>query len=174
MSVTQVSDVTTQVWGGLADRRLPIGMWKAGDLGQGDASGGSVQVQLRFNSAGAPFNGNLFSLEQIIVTTSRDTNEDISIRTVNLGDFEVQWELRLVTIAVTGLSTSALEPVGAKNVSRQFLGSQRTRATDTVVLAEMVNVDTINLAFTGQGYIWGTRARSVQGGPRYPPDGLYL
>jgi len=172
MSVTAVGIIERREWGGLEDPRMPIGTWFSAGGVAGDASGGVATVTMQFQLFSAQaVSGDQFSLEQMTINNSGGVAENASVQMLNMGDGEQGWAVRLV-VTLTPLLIAAL-PADIAALKGIFLGGQAAQGADASLRTTVTNTLNAALFVTAEGYIWGSRARSVLGGPRKPAGALW-
>lgn len=171
MSVTDIVDVQRYVWGGYQNPQYPIGQWFGSTAVLGDASGGTQEVIFRFQPLAAEtLDANLYSCDQLSISTETETAQTGMIRTQNMGlDRDAQSQFQ--TLGGVGTGDSASRPNDLPH--RMFLGGQRNIGQLAALTVRIGNNNGLLLVASAEGYIWGSRVRSSRGGPLYPPGALY-
>lgn len=168
MSVTARFPIVRRKWQGWTNAAYPTGFWIAGGTATGDAGGGSLTVILEFNLVNAKRISEHFSLERLAINDAESVNRSVGL---SLTNFDV------VGTAVKAWRFEQVSATGGKLVidnssPRIFMGSQRVANLPV----EIVIVKT-NAPFTwnvvAEGYVWGARSLSAEGGFGRPADGLY-
>lgn len=178
MSVTGIATIRPRMWVGFDDPGLPIGAYLGYVFAAGDATGGSLALQLDFKPVGQPANGNWYNIEHIScskVGTGAQENihfaaqgfEEIpgisGTQQVYRGEFQG-----------TGSSAAALHYQQGFPPLPLFLGQSRPfapGATSWLMLA--ANVAGIFFEMQVQGYVWTPRSLMAPGGMRRPVDSAY-
>lgn len=174
MSIGAQVEVSRREWGGELNPSHPIGMWMGAGLVQGDASGGTMNLDFVFQLQGAPnLDSQIYSLEQIAIHVEAPTSQTISLRTSVLGELSAADEWAIELRAFTQGGDAAILPRDAGALKGTFMGSATAVGSTTALQVSAVNADGIDLIMSAQGYVWGARSRSVLGGPKRPVDGLY-
>jgi len=174
MSVSLDAPVRRREWGGVEDRRLPIGMWESQGVITGDATGGSAAVNLVFQPAAAPtLDGNLYSLEQLAIQVSEANARTARVATGNMGNLGGALTYAVDLQPVGGVGVAAMLGRDMDVFRGLFLGSAILTGSRVLLGVTLINTDTVLLIVQAEGYIWGSRSRSVLGGPQRPPAGLY-
>lgn len=172
MSIIVATAVRRREWGGEEDPRLPIGMWFNSLFLAGDATGGFAEVDFVFQFAAAPTrDGNLYNLEQLTIRTNTEVSDFGLLRTEGMGevDLELAYSVRFNAGPGTGFSGGTLTELRTP----VFLGSQIVQGDTAAFDVAISNVNLRQMRVVAEGYIWGSRSRSVLGGPRRPVGSLY-
>jgi len=173
MSVTATVPVDTREWGGDPDPRLPIASWFRQFSILGDAGGGFMRIIFVFQEAAAPtLDGSMYSLEQLTGILAGVATDDLLVQTNGLGDSSgaQSWIVALLNHA----STVTAPVIGRDSAFRgAFLGSVLAQGIEASLRFSTANINGGILNVTAEGYVWGSRSRSVLGGPKKPLGGLY-
>jgi len=176
MTVIGQSVVEGRRYSGFADPRFPIGYWQAALALTGDATGGSLVIDLLFQTALAGFlNSQMYSLERFSIHSTEGSQRTVRIGTVNMGGpstqpFSHRYGVALLLISDEGIL--ALEGESAV-LTPMFLGSPQNAGISASLSVFTQNVNTITVTFEAEGYRWSPRSVLVDGGPQRPPTGLY-
>jgi hypothetical protein len=173
MTIAVAVEIRNRPWRGYDDPGLPEGAWFAAGQSVGDASGGILNFQLRFKSAGEPRTNRFFNLEQLMVHLSTLT-QDFEIRTLNMDDWPaaVTQDFRWIIEGIAGPSTATTTLLQQR--LPVFLGRASTPGAIGALEVITANPTAANIAaFYAQGYWWGPRSVLAENGLRRPVDGLY-
>jgi len=175
MSVIGAIPVEYQRFSGYRDFRYPEGFWFASVSAVGDASGGTVNLQLTFAAAINVRNSRLYSVEQLSTDSSLTVAAVPRLQSTNMagpstGTLAHRYVLNCPLSEVT--NAPATDPASLLMLPL-FLGAQRGLNLAAHLNLTYANVNTILFVFEAQGYWWGPRSILVDGGPQRPPSGLY-
>lgn len=177
--MTVVADIVVESrrYSGWIDRRYPIGYWVAALQVIGDATGGTLEIRLLFQTANGParLNSQMYSVERLSITAAENAARVARVVAVNMAgpsnvafapQYSLQMDVQSGTLqsAVRGDQFSFLP---------WFLGSQRDPGITTSLSMILLNRDAISFRFEAEGYRWSARSVLVDGGPQRPPTGLY-
>ncbi len=176
-------DVQRREFAGFRDPGLPIGTWQGFVTVGGDASGGVRQALVTFKQPGDPLSGNMYSLDQLTVQDSDEATKFLTVTAANMDP------LRVGPIEIGIGQSFACQLIGVADASAGFEGSRIAgrdvsqlpmwlgRALDAVNNAQLrlflTNVDLALMSVGAQGYIWGPRSITADGGPRRPVSSMY-
>jgi len=176
MAVVGQQVIESRRYSGWTDPRYPIGYWQAALTVAGDASGGSLAIDLVFQTA-APslLNSQMYSVERIGISTNDAVNRNMQVAPVNMGGplnqgFSAGYTFLMD--AITGVVRSSSR-ASMFTMLPWFLGQQRQAGTTASLSLIADNLDTILFTFEAEGYRWAPRSVLVDGGPQRPPTGLY-
>jgi len=190
MTVELRHQVLRSPWGGYDAPELPIGIWFARATSIGDGTSGQHLVVLQFQPTSTPLrDSNIYSCEQLTITRRRSSGTIsfvVEVQSRNLG-FDVnleagigsQGDLPFAWVMVgpqaVGPTTevASVPPEVLRTPLRWMLGQQVSTAQETGVEVVMDNIDLSEVDIVGAGYIWGSRSRSVEGGPQRPLRGVW-
>jgi len=176
MSVIGQIVVESRRYSGWVDPRYPIGYWQAALTVTGDATGGSVGVDLVFQGAVPAFlNSQMYSVERLSVLLGADTSRNLRISAINMGGPDNQGFIHQYTVLILNQDSVVGSAIRGDQLTflPWFLGSQRARGITTSLSLVSANVDTVAVTFEAEGYRWSPRSVLVDGGPQRPPTGLY-
>jgi len=163
---------------GFAEPAFPDGYWVVHQSVLGDATGGLMSVNIRFSSAAQPNVSLLWSVEQLLLSTTADGSKDVRIDFGNMDIIPIE------------LSTGARQKVaraqssdmgniagGGMNLesgtnTKIFLGAAGKDVSGDLAF-DADNIDASSLSVFVQGYFWGPAAINAPGGPQRPATGLY-
>jgi len=166
-----VKNVERYPWGGEPDPRYPIATWFAQEVLLGDGSGGTNVINLQLAFAGPDvLDANLFSLEQMDAFSNAAGAINGEVHSTNLADVGVRFGV-IINDSDAALATAAMRPSVVPRLSR-FLGHMGAPGLLTAIRLITPNTNGVQMTFEALGYIWGSRSRSVPGGPKYPPGAL--
>ena len=175
MSIGTQILVSTRRYSGYLDPRYPLGSWQAVLEATGDASGGTLFIDLMFaTSFAAALSSIIWSVEQIALQSTDATPRNFQLRTINMGGppgSSLDNQHALIT-AVDGTGGTSLDATDVSPLP-MFVGSQSGIPTTALVGIVGTNVDLQVVHFEAQGYYWGARSILPDGGPQRPPTGLY-
>ena len=178
MTIVGTIQVESRRFSGWTDPRYPIGFWQAALVLTGDASGGTLSIELIFQTANGPerLNSQMYSVERFSATTTDDATKEARIAALNMGGpanvgFSNAYNIRLQnhSIAGAGSSVNGDELV----LCPWFLGSQRLPGIVANLSLALPNINSEINKFEAEGYRWSARSVLVDGGPQRPPTGLY-
>jgi len=168
--------VESRRYSGWVDPRYPIGYWQAALALTGDASGGSLGIDLVFQLATSPgLNSQLYSVERFGITIGDDSNRVVRLAAVNMSGpsnegFSHEYAIDTNTFTnITGVAVRG----GELTMLPWFLGSQRIAGTTASLSLGTQNKDAVVFKLEAEGYRWGARSVLVDGGPQRPPTGPY-
>jgi len=177
MSVIIDTNYFRRPFRGFDDPSLPEGYWVASSSVTGDGSGGIREVRVKLQEVDQPLSGNMFSLEQLVLTEDEEDGAGpFIVRTTNMdtmGGLAGQYS------SVGALAAGAAAVVGRAIVNTSAIGTRATWigapfAAGLATLGFAVDNITGNLyGVFAQGYIWGPRSILAPGGPQRPAQGLY-
>lgn len=175
MTAATLVDVRYRQERGWDDPGYPIGIWRAGAIVNGDASGGLrvVQVNLR-TFTGLPI-GNAWSLEHITAFDTEPTPKNLML-TVSGVEAAIDgtrhsWVVPMVL--PNAEANTMLGPDGQGGLPL-FLGVAISPLAAAAVLFTLANDDGENLSVTCEGYFWSPRSvLKAPGGFRRPVDGMF-
>lgn len=176
MSVAITFRVETRPWRGYDDPSLPEYQWFGQGLLAGDASGGTITVDLLFKFSGQALNGQLWNVEQLAVSSGEGTLTGCSLITLNL-DFLTNvraaalraWTLPL-TQAITNGDAQTPPDVLPKPL---FLGQANGAALVAGLRFVVDNAAAGQLNVSASGYVWGPRSVMAPGGIQRPVGALF-
>ena len=178
MSVFVTGRPEMRPYSGYGDPSLPIGTWIAQVTGTGDATGGSVFLTVIFQEAETGFRlSQMWNVEQISMDMGTPTNLQGLMTTRAMNNLspqriaaEERWGFLLLS---DGANQNAID-LAALAALPLWLGAPNDDfSVDSGLRFESVNVDTIDVNITCQGYLWGPRSVLAAGGPQRPPNGLF-
>ncbi len=176
MSIVGQVVVESRRYSGWTDPRFPISYWVAALNVVGDASGGTLGIDLLFQTALSLFlNSQMYSVEQLAIITTDNVDRVVRIVAVNMGGptpagLSQEYSVPLLAqtnAAKSGISTEAL------TLLPWFLGSQRTPGVAASLSLVTENTDLTIFKLEAQGYSWSARSVLVDGGPQRPLTGPY-
>ncbi len=173
MTLVIAVELRNRPWRGYDDPGLPEGAWFAAGQNVGDASGGTLEFQLRFKDAGSPRTNRFFNLEQIFCHLSALT-QDFELQMLNMDDWPaaITQDFRWILEGVAGPSTATTTLV--QTGKPIFLGRASTPNAIGAMNVITANPTASNIAaFYAQGYWWGPRSVMAPGGLRRPIDSIY-
>jgi len=179
MSIENTNIISRGAWGGYEDPSLPIGTWSCQVSDIGDATGGTSQLVVLFQDAGAEeLDSNMYSLEQFSFDTT-DSNGILRIGPRNVGIFPAlgilgtlnwNWTCDVDSPSGTGISMTNLDQTMHQG---KFLGGQVLKGFGTGINFVYRNTDIQTYRVVSMGYMWGSRSRSTPAGPKRPVQGLW-
>lgn len=161
-------------WGGYDDPALPEGIWVVLAIVTGNGSGGIMQVNIVFQQfEAARLGSEMFSIEQLSCQTSVNVTEQCQVETFNMGPLpsNPKW-LLFIEDGGAGVNSSSSR-ANAIAYNGLFLDGPILPAQTAALSLTVANADPKVMLVSAEGYIWGARSRSLPGGPRQPPNGLY-
>ncbi len=177
MTVVVQQVVEGRRYSGWLDPRYPIGYWQAAKSLLGDASGGTLAIDLLFQTANGPerLNSQMYSVERFSTTGSTPSGRDMIIKAVNMGGPANQGFKQEYFVNTDGLVATNGSALLARDIVivPWFLGSQRIAGTVASLSIIVANPDGVTIDFEAEGYVWSPRSVLVDGGPQRPPTGLY-
>jgi len=176
MSVVGQIVVESRRYNGWLDPRYPIGYWQAALTVTGDASAGSIAVDLVFQDAlSARLNSQMYSVERFMARTSDGVTRTAKLSAVNMGGPANEGFLHEYALFLTPYTGFAGASLRGETMPRLpwFLGSQRTPGITASLSFVSDNTDLILFTFEAEGYRWSARSVLVDGGPQRPPTGPY-
>ena len=177
MSVTNDVGARQRTWRGYDDPGLPIGMWYAWVVGQGDASGGDNTLIIEFDPVEiARISGRFWNVEAIEVSNTRGTLEGpCALHIINfaplIGGATIN-RMRTVQLVVNELADQAID-IASQLARPIFLGTSALPTVTASLRIVLDNTDGEDTTFWAEGYIWGGRSVLAEGGLRRPADSLY-
>ena len=172
MAVVTLTNARRHVWAGDVDPRYPIAMWFAQTVLLGDGSGGTNSITIQLAIAAADVvDANLFSVEVVDLLSSAEAAVAGVIRSTNLADIGMNVGV-LISASDAGVGVASMRNDGGR--IRRFLGHMGQPGLATGIVLITPNVTGVQITFEAQGYVWGSRSRSIPGGPKYPPGALLL
>lgn len=170
MSVAAVLEVRRRAFPGYNDPSLPQWIWVGQVVVVGDASGGDRSGSIILATAAGPKVSLLWSLEQMSILDSDNNSKDMDLTFLGTDELLGTQVMRISIGA--GVTTASIP---AQNYPRMpfYIGAHQAQGAAAALLLTAANVNTAVMAFTAQGYCWGSRSRSIPGGPQRPLQGLY-
>lgn len=169
--------VESRRYSGWIDPRYPIGYWQAALVVTGDASGGSLGIDLLFQTANGParLNSQMYSVERFSIKSADAVARTMSLEANNMGGPANEGFSHAYSVTVNIFSGVASKgsAVDMLNILPWFLGSQRTAGQTASLSLVTDNIDTIAFKLEAEGYRWSARSVLVDGGPQRPPTGPY-
>ena len=154
----------------------PIGYWFAALVLTGNASGGTLSIDLLFQSALTGFlNSQMYSVERLAVRTNDAADRIVSIQAPNMGgpqNLGFSHEYAVLVSQLTNVASSAIRSESLTFLP-WFLGSQRLPAISASVSIVTENTNGTEFKLEAEGYRWSPRSVLIDGGPQRPPTGLY-
>lgn len=141
----------------------------------GDATGGTMNVQVNLRSTtGLPI-GNAWSLERISALDTELTPKTLLLFAANLqvqvSGMPFQW---LVNLVRAQLTTSTILDASGQGGLPIFLGLAQNALSASAITFGLLNANTETLSITAKGYIWTPRSvLQAPGGYRRPVDGMF-
>lgn len=175
MTVIAEIEVNVREFSGWNEPQFPSGYWSAGGQVLGDASGGSMGIQVNFSRATSLRNSQFYSLEQFSAWQQVGTldNAHLSFANFDLGRGSgIERKFSVVFIA----TQAGFSPIQGSDITALrglFLGRQFDPNTTTSMSLLMDNNNTVFVNLRAEGYIWDARSVAVAGGPQRPLTGLY-
>lgn len=181
MAVSVTAAVQRAGWGGL-ESPYPVGMWfvEVGILVSGDGSGGNHDLFILFNPAGGALDSKLYNLEQMNATNFIAAAASLQLQVAAQGmgllaptlqdSLAQTWVVNTRVPEVTDLAATAFSDILQRAT---FLGRQVDTSSASQIRIRTVNVNAQTLVVNALGYIWDSKAMSLPGGPRRPPDPLW-
>jgi len=176
MSIVGQIVIESRRYSGWLDPRYPIGYWQAALALTGDATGGSLGIDLVIQPAIPAFlNSQIYSVERFSIFSTETTSRVVRVGATNMGGpsnkgFSHQYAVSLETIK--GVAASALLAESLAMLPL-FLGSQRVAGTTAAFSLLTDNVNDLPFTLEAEGYRWSPRSVLVDGGPQRPPTGPY-
>jgi len=170
VSVVTQLEARRRAFPGYDDPRYPLYIWAGQAVVAGDASGGTRSAGIILAPASGPKVSLLWSLEQISALDTDNNSKDCDIILSGLDEllgnqiYRVTVGAAVTTAAFTAVSLTML-PL--------YMGGHADQGIAATLSLTLVNVDATVLVFQAQGYVWGSRSRSIPGGPQRPPNGLF-
>ena len=174
MTVADARPVRFQPFNGFLNPSFPEGYWKGAAEVTGDASGGNAVLSVTFNQVETSRSGRMFNVEQLDVwSTSVGATVFGHTQVANLGDLlgGSATALRSFLMRVTP-NAHALDYLTGLLVP-QVLGAEEDSAQVSTYSIVLPNENLIVFSMEAQGYWWGPRSRTADGGPQKPPFGLF-
>lgn len=169
--------VDVRPYSGYDDPSLPIAAWVSQAGAAGDASGGSINMDVLFHRDGDPQTSELYNLEQIAIDVIATGPLDGSIQSLNMDNLapnrplsDQLWSLPIIDAQG---SFSALD-FNSANVLPLWLGApNRDIEGDSGIRFFFNNVNNRLIQIITQGFIWGPRSILAPGGPQRPVSGFF-
>ena len=177
MAVTVTVGARQRSWRGYDDPGLPVGMWFAWVVAEGDASGGDQTLIIEFDPVEiAQISGRFWNVEALEVQNTRGTTEGpAALHIINfaplIGGAAIN-RMMTVRLVVNELAAQAID-VADRLPRPIFLGTSALRTVTASIRIVLDNSDTFDTTFWAEGYIWEGRSVLSQGGLRRPVDSLY-
>jgi len=167
VTVVGVTRVQQRPWRGYDDPGLPVGMYISQGTVLGDASGGSMQINIVFRNAGVAASGRFYNIEQLEIHVTSELGATEGFLTFN--NFELVGATGLVNRTLRFILTNNAGATSALDFSEAprlpiFLGiTSPVAGLATDVRVGIDNINTETLFATIQGYIWEPRLDSLYG-----------
>lgn len=173
MSVSVDTNYFRRSFAGYEHPSLPEGYWTASSSVTGDASGDFKQIRVLLQTADQSRSGNMFSLEQVVMTNDGQAARPMIIQTENMdtiGSLVGQFSVTQSLAQVGGKGAAIVSLL--KLAFPAWLGAPFAEGEATVIFA-IDNVNGEELAVFAQGFIWGPRSIMAAGGPQRPATSIY-
>lgn len=170
MSVLATLEARRRPYNGYDDPSFPLYIWAGQTIVVGDASGGTRVASVELAPASGPKVSLLWSLEQISVldTDNNSKNGDLTFTGLDELLGTQVWRLGLGD----GVGTASI-PFSLYPELPLWAGGHAAQGGQAAITFTLANIDATVMVFTIQGYAWGSRSRSLPGGPQRPPRGIF-
>lgn len=170
MSVLVELESRRRAFPGYDDPRYPLYIWAGQAVVAGDASGGNRVASIILASSSGPKVSLLWSLEQLSILDSQNTSQDMDLTLTGLDELLGTQVMRLQVSQ--GITTASLRPADYPRLPF-YMGAHAAQSVAAAITLTAANAAATVLVFAAQGYAWGSRSRSIPGGPQRPPTGLF-
>lgn len=175
MTAAAFADVRYRQERGWDNPGYPIGVWRAQQIVNGDASGGIRVVQVNLKAFGGLPPGNAWSLERIAAFDTEPTPKNLmmTIAGVDAEIFGGRFSWVVPLVLPNAEANTMMGPDGQGGLPL-FLGVASSAQASATVLFTLANDDGENLTVMCEGYFWSPRSVLVgSGGFRRPVDGMF-
>lgn len=155
---------------GYQDPRYPLYIWVGQTVVVGDATGGTRVASIILATGLGPKVSLLWSLEQLSVLDSDNVSKNSDLTFSGMDEL-LGTQITKLTI-VDGITTASLSPRETPSLPL-YMGAHADQSIAAALTLTTTNVDAAVLVLAAQGYVWGSRSRSIPGGPQRPPTGLF-
>ncbi len=175
MAVSVEGPIFIRPYRGFDNPALPVAHWMAAEFLLGDLTGGSADFTIFFKPGGQPLSGRLFNLEELLFSSSINTEPPVSLQTIGMDRFNAllgpsTWDQ---SFQLQQGNFESTQPATLSLAFPAFLGAAVSVPTAAALQATVANTNGNFNRLRAMGYIWEARSLLAEGGPQRPATSLY-